>query len=161
MAALKPPEIAVVILEVPVLPLPTVMDVGEALTVKLGAVPVTVRVTVACEVMLPEVPVTVMGYVPVAVLEATVIVIVEVPAPVIEVGLKPTVTPVGCPLADNEIDPLKPPVTALVIVELPELPCATETEVGDAEIVNPGPELPASALIRPEPFGLPQPVTRS
>ena len=107
---MKPPEIAVVILEVPVLPLPTVMDVGEALTVKLGAVPVTVRVTVACEVMLPEVPVTVMGYVPVAVLEATVIVIVEVPAPVIEVGLKPTVTPVGCPLADNEIDPPPPSV---------------------------------------------------
>ena len=61
--------------------------------------------------MLPEVPVTVMVYVPVAVDEATVIVMVEVPAPVIEVGLKLTVTPVGWPLADKEIAESKPPVT--------------------------------------------------
>lgn len=50
---------------------------------------------------------------------ATLIVIVEVPAPVIEVGLKVTVTPVGWPLADREMDPLKPPVTELVMVEVP------------------------------------------
>ena len=93
---------------------------------------------------------------------ATVIVIFEVPAPVIEPGLKPTVTPVGWPVADNEMAESKPPVTVLVIVEVPELPCATETDEGDAERLNPGPdELPARAVMRPEPFGLPQPVARS
>jgi hypothetical protein len=98
----------------------------------------------------------------VVVVEATVIVIVEVPAPVIEVGLKTMVTPVGWPLADNEIAELKPPVTVLVIFEVPELPCATETEVGEAERLKPGvDELLASALIRAAPFGLPNPVARS
>ena len=94
--------------------------------------------------------------------EATCIVIVEVPAPVIEVGLKVTVTPVGCPLADKVIVPSKPPVTELVMVEFPELPCATVTEVGEAERLKPEPDpLPASALINPLPFGLPHPVARS
>jgi hypothetical protein len=82
----------------------------------------------------------------VAVDEAMVIVMVEVPAPVIEVGLKPIVTPVGWPLADNEMVELKPPVTALVIFEVPELACATETEAGEAERMKPGAgEPPASA----------------
>ena len=62
-----------------------------------------------------------MVYVPAAVDEATVIVMVEVPAPVIEVGLKLTVTPVGWPLADKEMAESKPPVTVLVMVEVPEL----------------------------------------
>lgn len=97
-----------------------------------------------------------------AVDEATVIVMVEVPAPVMEVGLKPTVTPAGWPLADKDMVESKPPVTVLVIVELPELPCATETEEGEAERLKPGvDEVPASALSRPLPFGLPQPVARS
>jgi len=58
---------------------------------------------------------------------------VEVPAPVIEVGLKLTVTPVGWPLALKEITPLNPPVTMLVMVDVPWLPCPTETEFGDAD----------------------------
>ena len=97
-----------------------------------------------------------------AVEEATVIVRVEVPAPVSEVGLKPIVTPVGWPLADNEIPELKPPVTALVIFDVPELPCATETEAGEAERLKPEEtEPPASALIRAAPLGLPKPVAKS
>ena len=93
---------------------------------------------------------------------ATNIVMVEVPAPVMEVGLKLTVTPVGWPLADKEIAESNPPVTELVMVEVPELPCATVTEVGEAERLKPEPdEVPASALISPAPFGLPQPVARS
>jgi len=95
MAESKPPEIAVVIVEWPELPLSTVIDVGDALMVKLGVVPVTVRDTVVVSMVLPEVPFTVIVYVPGAVDEATSMVIVEVPAPVIEVGLKLTVTPVG------------------------------------------------------------------
>lgn len=94
--------------------------------------------------------------------EATFIAMVEVPAPVIEVGLKLTVTPVGCPVAVKAIAESNPPVTVLVMVEVPSLPCATETEEGDAERLKPGlDELPASALSRPDPFGLPQPVAKS
>ena len=59
MAELKPPEIAVVIVEWPELPGLTVIDVGEALMVKLGLVPVTVSETVVVSMMLPEVPFTV------------------------------------------------------------------------------------------------------
>jgi hypothetical protein len=56
----NPPEIVVVIVEVPELPRATVMEVGEALIVKLGVVPVTVSDTVVVSTVLPEVPVTVM-----------------------------------------------------------------------------------------------------
>lgn len=151
-----------VIVEVPELPLETLIVVGDAPMVKLGDVPVTVSETVVVSTVLPEVPVTVMVYVPVAVEEATVIVRVEVPAPVINVGLKPTVTPDGWPVADKLMAELNPPVTVLVMVEWPELPCATETDAGDADRAKPGDdELPASALIRPAPFGLPQPVAKS
>jgi hypothetical protein len=162
MAESKPPEIAVVIVEWPEFPGSIVSEVGDALMVKLGVVPVTVRETVVVSLVLPEVPVTVIVYVPGAVDEATVIVMVEVPAPVIEVGLKLTVTPVGWPLADKEMAESKPPVTVLVRVEVPILPCATVTEAGEAERLKPEPdEVPASALISPLPFGLPQPVAKS
>jgi len=93
--------------------------------------------------------------------EATVIVIVEVPAPVIEVGLKPTVTPEGWPEAVREMTPSKPPVTVLVMVEVPWLPCATESEPGEAERLKPGAGGPLSALIKPAPFGLPRPDAKS
>ena len=162
-AELKPPDMFVVIVELPELPRATLIDVGDALTVKLGAVPVTVSKTVVVSVVLPEVPLTVRGYVPVTVDEATVIVIVEVPFPVIEDGLKPMVTPEGWPEADKETAELKPPVTVLVMVELPEFPCAIETDAGEAERLKPGveDEPPASALSSPDPLGLPQPVARS
>ena len=97
-----------------------------------------------------------------AVDEATAIVMVEVPAPVIEPGLKVTVTPVGWPLAVNVMTPSKPPVTVLVMVDCPELPRTTGTEAGDAERLKPGvDELPANELIRPLPLGLPHPVAKS
>jgi hypothetical protein len=47
---------------------------------------------------------------------------VEVPAPVIVVGLKVTFWALPSPEADNVITPSKPPVTVEVIVTLPELP---------------------------------------
>jgi len=59
-AELKLPEIAVVIFEVLERPLVMLKVVGDALMVKLGAVPVTVSVTVVVSRVLPEVPVTVM-----------------------------------------------------------------------------------------------------
>lgn len=63
---------------------------------------------------------------------------VEVPAPVMELGVKVTVTPRPSPEADNAIAELKPPVTVLVIVEEPELPCAILSEVGEALSEKPG-----------------------
>ena len=94
------------------------------------------------------------------VVEATVMLIVEFPVPVIEVGLKPTVTPVGTPEAVSATAELNPPVTVLVIVELPEFPCKIVTDDGDAESEKPATGGPDSAVIRAG-FGLPQPVTRS
>ena len=87
---------------------------------------------------------------------------VAVPAPVMEAGLKLTVTPLGWPLADREMDELKPPVTALVMVEVADAPCVTITEPGEADKLNPGAgAVPSRALISAGPFGLPQPVAKS
>ena len=75
---------------------------------------------------------------PATVVEATAIDAVELPEPgaAMDVGLKVTVTPVGWPLAVNATAELKPPDTVVVIVEDPLLPCATETEVGEAEMAK-------------------------
>ena len=93
--------------------------------------------------------------------ESTLIVMVEVPAPVMEGGAKVTLTPLGAPEAVRAIDELNPPETAVVIVEVPLLPCATETEVGEAATVKPEAGAPVRELIRLAPLGLPHPVTRS
>lgn len=134
----KPLPTFVVIVEVPVLPLATVRVLGEILIAKLafGTV-VTVRVTVVVWLMPPPKPVTVIGYVPATAVEATAMVMVEVPEPgaAIDVGLKVTVTPVGWPVADKPMAESKPPETAVVMVDLPLLPCTTETAVGEAEMV--------------------------
>src|SRR5271169_5990943 len=88
--------------------------------------------------MPPPLPVTVMGYVPVGVLDPAVMVIVELPDPGagIGFGLKLTVVPDGIPAADKVMALLKPPLTVVVIVEVPRLPCATLTEAGEADIVK-------------------------
>jgi hypothetical protein len=59
-AALKPPETAVVIVAAPVPLLATVIVVGDALTVKLRVAAVTFSETLAVSVVLPEIPFTVM-----------------------------------------------------------------------------------------------------
>jgi hypothetical protein len=55
---------------------------------------------------------------------------------------------------------LNPPLTVLVMVELPELPCNMVTDEGDADSENPATGGPDSAEIKAG-FGLPHPVTRS
>lgn len=162
-AELKPPETAVVMVEVPDLPRATDSVVGDALRVKLAlGAAVMVRETVVFCVMLPLVPVTVMVYVPVAAPEATVKVNCEVPAPVMEVGLNAAVTLDGRLDADSPIDASKPPETVVVMVEVPELPWTTETDAGNAEMAKLGAEtMPARVFSRPLPFGLPQPVAKS
>ena len=65
---------------------------------------------------------------------------VELPLPgaAIELGLKVAVTPAGNPEADNETAELKPPLTVVVSVELPELPCVTERLAGEALMAKSG-----------------------
>jgi len=91
-----------------------------------------VRETVVVFVLPPPVPVMVMVWVPVLVLEATLSVRVDVPVPVMDAGLKLAVTPVGWPLAVKVTAESNPPETVLVMVEVPELPLDTESELGEA-----------------------------
>jgi len=86
--------------------------------------------------------------------------IVELAVPVIDDGLNPIVTPLGCPLALSVTAESNPPVTVLVMVVFPALPCWIDTDDGEADKLNPGCAGPLSAAISPE-FGLPHPVTRS
>ena len=75
-----------------------------------------------------------------AVVEATTIDMLEVPEPgaAMDAGVKLTVTPVGCPVADKATAELNPPEMAVVIVDEPLLPCTTDAEAGDAEMVKSG-----------------------
>ena len=122
MELLKPPLIAVVIVELPWLPCWMVSEAGEAEIVKLGWPPaVTVSVTVVLCWIPPPLPVTVMGYVPTGVLLPTVMVMVELPAPGagIVLGLKLTDVPEGAPELDRLMELLKPPLIVAVIVDVP------------------------------------------
>jgi hypothetical protein len=138
---------------------------GDADSVKLpetGAV--TVNETVVVCVTPPPDPVTVIVYVPVATVDATAMLIVELPDPgaAIDAGLKLTVTPLGCPLADKLTAESNPPLTVVLTVDDPLLPCTTDTEPGDAATVKLGVvEVGASAFSKPVPFELPQPVAKS
>ena len=69
----------------------------------------------------PPLPVTVMAYVPTAVLLPTAIVMLALPAPGAAIGLGPklTVVPEGTPEAERAMALLKPPLTVVVMVELP------------------------------------------
>ena len=93
--ALPPAAVREALYATPTVPL-ALEPVGKV-RVKAAVLLVTVRDTVAVWVIPPPVPVTVIVYDPAAAVEATAIVIVEVPEPgeAIDVGLKETVTPVG------------------------------------------------------------------
>ncbi len=73
---------------------------------------------------------TVTWYVPAGVLDAVEMVSVELPAPVIDVGLKLAVAPLGKPLAESETVCAEPLVTAVVMIDVPEAPCCSESDVG-------------------------------
>lgn len=63
--------------------------------------------------------------------------IVELPEPVIDDGLKLTDTPLGTPDADNAMgEPSVPPLTVLLMVELPDAPWPIDTDEGEAESVK-------------------------
>lgn len=61
----------------------------------------------------------------------------EVPAPVIDVGLKEIVLLLPSPVAERAIEELKPPVTAEVMVTVPELLLAMLMVVGEALMEKP------------------------
>ena len=118
---------------------------GDALRAKLGvAAEFTVRATVVVWVTPPPLAVTVTFVVPVVAVPLAEKVRVELPPPgaLIEAGLKLAVTPVGKPEAEREIAELNPPVTAVEIVVLPELPWVTYKLVGEALNVKSGVALP-------------------
>jgi len=85
----------------------------------------------------------------VAVVEGTVTVIVDDPEPGagIEVRLKLTVTPLGWPEADNAIAESNPLAAVVVIVDVPLEPGATETDVGEGEMVKPGAEVTVKVTV--------------
>lgn len=84
-------------------------------------------------VMLPLLPLMVTVWFPVDALFEALMVIVEVPDPAIEVGLKVMVSPLPSPEAERVIGELNPPVAAEVIVTEPDEFLVTLREVGDAE----------------------------
>ena len=91
--------------------------------------------------VLPLVPLMVMVWLPVLACVFAVRLRVDDPLPgsAIEVGLKLAVTPVGRPLADKEIAPLKPFSAAVVTFVVPAAPPAvTDTVVGEALILKVG-----------------------
>lgn len=149
-AELKPFNAVVLIVEWPELPRVTVTEVGEALMLKSGVTPVTVRETVVVCVMPPPTPVTVMVYVPGVTLLPTAIVINEVPVPGAGIGFVPnvTVTPLGWPVADNVIALLKPFTAVVLMVDVPLWPCCTVTDDGDALMVKSGVVLPQFANLK-------------
>jgi hypothetical protein len=74
----------------------------------------------------------------------------------IGLGLKLTVTPLGWPEADKAIAESNPPVTAVVIVDVPLEPGATETEVGEAEMLKLAPDVTVKVTVAW--FEMPPPV---
>src|SRR5215469_3206355 len=91
-------------------------------------------------VMPPPVAVTVTLDVPVVAVLPTVNVRTELPLPgaAIEAELKLPVTPEGKPETDNDTAELNPPLTLVVIVELPDAPCARVRLEGEALTVKSG-----------------------
>jgi len=140
-AELKPFREVTVMVDVPEAPCTIVREAGEADIEKSGAAE-TVRLMVAVWVLPPPEPVTVRVYVPVAAEADTVMVRVDVAVPpevsVTEVGLNVAVTPVGAPETDRLTVPAKPLREVRVMVDVPELPCAIVSDVGEAEMEKSG-----------------------
>ena len=140
-AELKPPLTVVEMVLLPEAPCAIERLAGDALTVKSGvAAEVTVRLMAVVWVTPPPVAVTVMVVTPVTAVLLAERVSVELPLPgaAIEAGLKLAVTPEGNPEADKETAELKPPLTLVVIVLLPEAPSTIESVAGDAARLKSG-----------------------
>src|SRR5215468_10741842 len=84
----------------------------------------TVRVSVVVWLAPTPLAVMVIGYVPTGTELPTAMVTAEVPDPGVGIvdGLKPTLTPVGCPEALSIIGLLNAPIATVVTVALPDVP---------------------------------------
>src|SRR5580698_666871 len=128
--------------------------------VKFGvAVEFTVSARVVVAVKLPEVPVMVTVADPVV----AVLLAVRVSTLVPVVGFVPNaaVTPLGRPDAASVTLPVNPPASVTVMVLVPLPPCVIDRLLGESESVKLGVADPASRLMIPVVFGLPQPLHRS
>lgn len=116
------------------------------------------RVIVAVVVMLPDVPrmVTVAAPMPAPVLAVS----VNALEPVVLLGLKDAVTPLGRPDADRLTLPLNPFCCVTVIVLVPLVPCMIVKLLGDVESEKLGPEA-GQLFTRFAAFTLPIPVAKS
>ena len=104
---------------------------------------VTVRTIAAVWVSVPLVPVTVRFTVPVVAVALAAN--VSVLAPVVDVGLKVAVTPVGWPLTLNATAPVKPLNAFTLIVLVALAPRATLTVPGVAESAKSGVAVPVTS----------------
>lgn len=80
--------------------------------------------------------VMVMVRVPVVAVLDVLTVMVELPAPLKEVGLKETVSPLPWPEAERLMEPLNPPVMEVMIVAVPEEPRSMVSDAGEAETLK-------------------------
>ena len=109
MALLKPPLTVLVIVEVPWLPGNTLTEVGEPVSVKLGAaVTVTTRLTLLVMLVCPLLPVMVSGYVPAGVDELVLMLKLLEPEALKLEGLNAPVAPLGSPLTLKLTLPVNP-----------------------------------------------------
>jgi hypothetical protein len=132
---------------------------GDAVRVNVGG-PVTVSVSLTALVRLPEVPVIVIVVGPEAAELATVS--VSALLVVAAAGLNDAVTPVGRPDAVRFTVPLKPFCGLTVMVAVPVVPGAMDSDSVEGDRPNAGPlDTPVSALINGWPAGVPHPVARS
>jgi hypothetical protein len=139
----KAPIVAVYVVDPPAV---TVRELGDAEIVKSGAA-LTTSVTVVLCVRVPLVPVSVKVELPAGVLPVVVIVSVDVPDVVTEVGLNDAVAPVGSPLALRFTVPVNPFNAPIVAVYVVDPPAVTVCELGDAEIVKSGAALTTSVTV--------------
>ena len=153
-AELNPLWLVMVMVVVALPPLGTIKEAGAALMRNAGF---TVRATVVVAVRVPEVPVMVTVAVPVV--AEPLAVRVRTLVPVVVAGLKEAVTPFGRPDAARLTLPVNPLIgfTVMVVVAA-DAPWVMVKLLGESDRVKLAAE---KASIRPCPFGLPHPVTKS
>jgi hypothetical protein len=129
----NPPEGVTAMVLVPLLPWMRVRLAGEGERVKPGG-RATVTMRVVDAVRPPEVPDMVTVEAPVA--AEALAVRVRTLDPVVEVGAKAAVTPLGSPEAASVTLPVNPPAPVTVRVPVALLPCARDNEEAEAESVK-------------------------
>ena len=129
----KPLAGVTVMVELPAVPRAMLRLAGEAARLKFGPA-ITVSETEVELTKFPQLPVIVKVNVPVVAVEATAI--VSVLAPVVRVGLRDAVTPLGAAVTERLTAPLKPFRGFTLMVLWPEPPWATDRLPGEAPSVK-------------------------